>query len=50
MIFPLSFLDLTKHLKAINQIADISTNQDILQKLLTEQETKSIYQLIRQFT
>ncbi|GCF94715.1 PTS sugar transporter subunit IIA [Enterococcus florum] len=50
LIFPLSFLDLTKHLKAINQIADISTNQEVLHELLTKQETTSIYQLIRQFT
>nr|WP_245986101.1 PTS sugar transporter subunit IIA [Vagococcus acidifermentans] len=50
IIFPLSFLDLTKHLKAINQIADISTNKTFLEELLTKQDEKTIYQLIRQFT
>ncbi|MGP5429997.1 BglG family transcription antiterminator [Enterococcus malodoratus] len=50
IIFPLSFLDLTKHLKAINQIADISTNQDFLKELFSKNETKSIYQFIRHFT
>ena len=50
IIFPLSFLDLTKHLKAINQIADISTNQEFLSELFSKKETKTIYQFIRQFT
>lgn len=50
IILPLSFLDLTKHLKAVNQIADLSTNPAFLAELFTKQETTSIYQLIRQFT
>ncbi|MGH1648331.1 PTS sugar transporter subunit IIA [Enterococcus gilvus] len=50
IIFPLSFLDLTKHLKAINQIADISTNQEFLKELFSKNETTTIYQFIRQFT
>lgn len=50
VILPLSFLDLTKHLKAVNQIADLSTNHTFLAELFTKQETTPIYQLIRQFT
>lgn len=50
MIFPLAFLDLTKHLKAVNQVADISTNPKLLDELFVQNDTKSVYQIIRKYT
>ena len=47
-IFPLSFYDLTKHLKAVNQLADICKDQTFLIKLLELEDKKTIYQLLRQ--
>ncbi|KAF1297365.1 transcriptional antiterminator [Enterococcus sp. JM4C] len=50
LIFPLAFYDLTKHLRAINQIAEISGDRVFLEKLLATEDEKTIYQLLRQFT
>ncbi|OTN76005.1 hypothetical protein A5886_001081 [Enterococcus sp. 8G7_MSG3316] len=49
-IFPLSFYDLSKHLKAVNQLADFSNNQGLMDKLLNALDTKEMYQYLRQFT
>ncbi|MBS7578021.1 MULTISPECIES: PTS sugar transporter subunit IIA [unclassified Enterococcus] len=49
-IIPLAFFDLTKHLRAINQIADISNDHQFLETLLNTEDEKTIYQLIREFT
>lgn len=49
-IIPLAFFDLTKHLRAINQIADIANATDFLKTLLNADDEKTIYQLIREFT
>lgn len=49
LIMPLSFYDLTRHLRAINQIAAISENDELIQNLKESDEITS-YQLIRQYT
>lgn len=49
-IFPLAFYDLTKHLRAINQLAEISGDKLFLQRLLAAKDEKTIYQLLRKFT
>lgn len=49
-IYPLSFYDLTKHLKAVNQLADISNDSTFLNRLKESSDTKTAYQLIRQVT
>ncbi|EJA1042716.1 PTS sugar transporter subunit IIA [Enterococcus faecalis] len=49
-IFPLAFFDLTKHLRAINQLADLSNDVALLDRILQTTETKTIYQLIRKNT
>ncbi|WP_430611903.1 BglG family transcription antiterminator [Enterococcus sp. DIV0876] len=49
-IFPLSFYDLTKHLKAVNQLASISGDQQSMDTLLNAPDTKTIYQFLRQIT
>ncbi|RPA60972.1 transcription antiterminator [Aerococcus agrisoli] len=49
-IFPLSFYDLTMHLKTVNQIADISNNVPLLDSLLEESDEKEIYQILRKIT
>ena len=49
-IFPLSFSDLTKHLKAINQLADLCRNSKLLQDISESLSEKEIYQLIRKNT
>ncbi|WP_308618254.1 PTS sugar transporter subunit IIA [uncultured Enterococcus sp.] len=49
LIMPLAFYDLTRHLRAINQIASISENEALIQKLKKSDEVTS-YQLIRQYT
>lgn len=49
-IYPLSFYDLTRHLRAVNQIADISNNDLLLTELLQEKDVKRVYQIIRQNT
>ncbi|MGO3709389.1 PTS sugar transporter subunit IIA [Vagococcus salmoninarum] len=49
-IAPLSFYDLTKHLRAVNQIADISNDKKLLDSILTTKDEKTIYQQIRQYT
>ncbi|CAI3275534.1 transcription antiterminator [Enterococcus cecorum] len=46
-IFPLSFSDLTKHLKAINQLADLCRDSKLLQDISESLSEKEIYQLIR---
>ena len=46
-IFPLSFSDLTKHLKAINQLADLCRDHRLLQSISESLSEKEIYQLIR---
>ncbi|MHC5373772.1 BglG family transcription antiterminator [Enterococcus sp. LJL120] len=50
LIAPLAFFDLTKHLRAINQLAQIADNQELIQAILTARDEKTIYQLIRQIT
>lgn len=49
-IFPLSFSDLTKHLKAINQLADLCRDSKLLQDISESLSEKEIYQLIRKNT
>ncbi|WP_248622364.1 BglG family transcription antiterminator [Enterococcus cecorum] len=49
-IFPLSFSDLTKHLKAINQLADLCRDHRLLQSISESLSEKEIYQLIRKST
>lgn len=49
LIMPLAFYDLTRHLRAINQIAAISDDPVLIQQLLQADEM-SAYQLIRQHT
>lgn len=49
-IFPLSFSDLTKHLKAINQLADLCRDNKLLQDISESLSEKEIYQLIRKNT
>ncbi|NME49960.1 BglG family transcription antiterminator [Enterococcus cecorum] len=49
-IFPLSFSDLTKHLKAINQLADLCRDSKLLQSISESLSEKEIYQLIRKNT
>lgn len=49
LVMPLAFYDLTRHLRAINQIAAISENDELIQKLKQSDEVTS-YQLIRQHT
>ncbi|MDT2849034.1 PTS sugar transporter subunit IIA [Vagococcus carniphilus] len=49
-IIPLSFYDLTKHLRAVNQIADISNDLDLLETLLKATDEKTAYQIIRHNT
>ncbi|MDT2810121.1 BglG family transcription antiterminator [Enterococcus asini] len=49
LIMPLSFYDLTRHLRAINQIAEISDNPELIDELLAVNEVNA-YQLIRQYT
>jgi mannitol/fructose-specific phosphotransferase system IIA component (Ntr-type) len=47
-IFPLSFYDLTKHLKAVNQLAVICKDQKLLLNIKKAADTKTVYQLLRQ--
>ncbi|EGO8621149.1 PRD domain-containing protein [Enterococcus faecalis] len=49
-IFPLAFFDLTKHLRAINQLADLSNDSTLLNEIVQATEIKTIYQLIRKNT
>ncbi|MFY8331717.1 PTS sugar transporter subunit IIA [Vagococcus carniphilus] len=49
-VIPLSFYDLTKHLRAVNQIADISNDLDLLETLLKATDEKTAYQIIRHNT
>ncbi|WP_313509877.1 PTS sugar transporter subunit IIA [Enterococcus sp.] len=49
-IFPLSFYDLTKHLKAVNQLAAFSSNPQSMDTILKAPDTKAIYQILRQIT
>lgn len=49
-IFPLSFNDLTKHLKAINQLADVCRDSGLLRSISESLSEKEIYQLIRKNT
>lgn len=49
-IFPLSFSDLTKHLKAINQLADLCRDNKLLKDISESLSEKEIYQLIRKNT
>lgn len=49
-IFPLSFNDLTKHLKAINQLADLCRDDTLLRSISESLSEKEIYQLIRKNT
>ena len=46
-IYPLSFYALTKHLRAVNQLADISNNEELLSNLVAEHNIKELYQIIR---
>lgn len=48
LILPLSFFDLTKHLRAINQIADIAKDDSLIDQLVASADEKTIYQLLRQ--
>lgn len=48
LILPLSFFDLTKHLRAINQIADIAKDDSLIEQLLIADDEKTVYQLLRQ--
>lgn len=48
LILPLSFFDLTKHLRAINQIADIAKDDSLIDQLVASADGKTIYQLLRQ--
>lgn len=46
-VYPLSFYALTKHLRAVNQLADISNNEELLSNLVAEHNIKELYQIIR---
>ncbi|HCB28241.1 MAG TPA: hypothetical protein DEP40_07895, partial [Enterococcus sp.] len=48
LILLLSFFDLTKHLRAINQIADIAKDDSLIEQLLIADDEKTVYQLLRQ--
>ena len=40
LILPLSFFDLTKHLRAINQIADIAKDDSLIDQLVASADEK----------
>lgn len=49
-IVPLAFYNLTRHLRAINQLADLSSQKDILTQMIHSQDVTKIYQEIRKYT
>ncbi len=46
-IVPLAFHDLTRHLRAVNQIAAISSKQELLQQFLQQADQEMIFQILR---
>lgn len=50
LVVPLAFFDLTKHLRAINQLADLSTNESFLADIIATENEKEVYQKIRKLT
>lgn len=49
-IVPLAFYNLTRHLRAINQLANLSSQKDLIQQMISCGDATMVYQQIRKYT
>lgn len=49
-IVPLAFYNLTRHLRAVNQLAELGSKKELLTQMINGQDVTKIYQEIRKYT